>query len=479
MKRTIRMLSALLAGLLLTAALAMPAGAEGFSFHWDSDDNPAPHCQSLLLYNLDTNTVAYAMNPDEPLPMASMTKIMTYIVAYETVSDLENTVITIPASVEEELDETDSSMADIFTGERYTGEDLLYLMMVPSGNNAALALAKYVDAQYLDNGDRSFAQDPTFDGTDYTGRSYFVELMNRKAEALGCEHTHFTNPHGLHNRAHYASARDMVTIAKYAMALPGFTEVTGTTAYDYHPIDDPYDERTAYTTNKLLTNSMDNVGMNYYYQSATGIKTGSLNESGYCITATATAFGYTYIAVAMGSPYIDEDGERVWTHGEMLDAASLFRWAFGNLEKKTVAVQGEVMSTVPLELAWKKDTLQLAAGENAAVMLPKTVEETSILVTPDIPESVQAPIRKGEQIGTATLSYAGEDIVTVPLVAAESVARSEVLQAWEQGQAVLTAPWFLVVLAVIVALIIVYIILILLYRRRQRQLRRVKRFRDM
>ena len=79
----------------------------------------------------------------------------------------------------------------------------------------------------------------------------------------------------------------------------------------------------------------------------------------------------------------------------------------------------------------------------------------------------------------ATLTYAGEPIATVPLVAAESVAKSEALQVWEQGQAVLTAPWFLVIMAAIAALIIVYIILILLYRRKQRQLRRVKRFREM
>ncbi len=494
-KKARRFLAALLSLLILLPLWALPASAEGFVYNWDqdSDNTSGPHCGSILLLNLDTDMVVYSLNPDERRPMASMTKIMTFIVAYETIPDIENTVITVPESVETELEGTYSSEASMSPGEQFTGLDLLYMMMVLSGNNAALTLSKYVDSLYeqglLKNEDGSpavleGAENVTepFDPLvpDYTGRSYFVQLMNEKAKELGCTNTHFTNPHGLHHEDHYSTARDMVTITKYAMTLPNFTEITSTTAWDYSPVGAPEDVRTANTTNKMLTNYVDpDSGISYYYQSATGIKTGSLNESGYCIAASATAYGYTYVAVLMGSPYINEDGSRNYVHGEMLDARSLFRWALSELEKKTVAVQGDAMSSVKLKYAWKKDELLLVAGQNAAVMLPKTVDSTSILVTVDVPESVEAPIRKGEEIGTATLTYAGEVLATVPLVAAESVAKSEALEVWEQGQAVLTAPWFLVVMAVIVALIIVYIILIFLYRHKQRQLRRVKRFRDI
>lgn len=482
------------------------AGAEGFVYNWDQDteDNPyGPHCKSMILLNLDTDTVVYAMEPDVRRPMASMTKIMSYIVAYETIPDIENAIIPVPESVDLDLEGTFSSEANMFAGERFTGRDLLYMMMVPSGNNAALTLDKYVNSLYEDgtlkwegdplppaapaptplpeNADEDAVgpvNDSGVDPTDYTGISYFVELMNRKAEELGCKDTHFTNSHGLHNENHYSTARDMATITKYAMTLPGFTEVTGTTAWDYAPVGEPENERTAYTTNTLLVNNVDDSGEAYYYQSATGIKTGSLDEAGYCITASATAFGYTYIAVGMGAPMYDEDGNQM-IHGEMLDVRSLFRWAVGSLEKKTVAVQGDVLSSIDLKYAWHKDSLQLTAAQNVAVMLPASVDENSILVVPDIPESVEAPIRKGEQIGTASISYAGDLLATVPLVAGESVAKSEVLEVWEQGQQVLTSPWFLVIMAVIAALIIVYIILIVLYRRKQRQLRKVKRFRDI
>ncbi len=469
----------------------VPASAEGFAFDWDvGDGNTEPHCKSLVLLNLDTSTVVYTLNPDEELPMASMTKIMTYITAYENIPNLENTVITMPQSVEDDLYDTGSSVADMQPGESFLGRDLLYMMMVPSGNNAALTLAKYVDSLYEAG---SIPADPNYDALhysavengadssgygskDYTGVSYFVYLMNKKAEELGCTHTHFTNPHGLHHENHYASARDMATITEYAMGLPNFVEIVGTTAWNYAPQNAPDDVRTAHTTNKMLTNNIDEgTGLSYYYSFATGIKTGSLDEAGYCITASATAYGYTYVAVAMG----DMEGYSQGVHREMMDCATLFRWALTSLEKKTVAVQGDVLTSVNLKYAWKKDELLLTAGENAAVMLPSSVDSTSILIEPDVPESVEAPIRKGEQIGTATLSYAGEEIATVPLVASESVAKSEALQVWEQGQDVLTAPWFLLIMAVILALVIVYIILILLYRKKQKQLRRVKRFRDM
>ena len=527
-----KQLAAGLLSCLLLLAAPLAASAEGFTFNWDSDSNQGPHCKSLFMLNLDTDTVVYTHNPDEPLPMASMTKIMTYIIAYESIPDLENTVITVPQSVETELLGTGSSLAGVQVGEELAAHTLLYLMMVPSGNDAALTLMKYVDEQYAlgriqepasgasgeasaqpesssteeepqsqpesalssqpasavvetsgspetgsGNGDgEDFSETGGQDPTDYTG-SYFIRRMNEKAAELGCTNTHFTNPHGLHNDNHYASARDMATITKYAMTLPYFTEICGTTAY-IKPETNLSEETTIGTTNRLLLNYEQNDGVNYYYQSCTGIKTGSLDESGYCITASATAYGYTYIAVAMGAPMYNGDGSTAY-HTEMLDVRSLFRWAVTSLEMRTVATQGDILTSIDLEYAFQKDELQLAAGENASVMLPSSVDASSIVVTVDAPESVQTPVVKGEQLGTATLSYADQVIATVPLVASESVAKSELLAGWEQGKSLLTSPWFLAVMGVILALVVVYVILVMFYRRKQRKLRRVRRRRDL
>ena len=209
MKKTLSVLLALLCAVLFS----LPASAEGFSFGWDTDSkNPdGPHCKAYLMLNLDTDTVVYAENADEPLPMASLTKIMSYIIAYENIPDIENAQITIPQSVVDELEGTGSSVAEFSVGETFTGLQMLYLMMVPSGNNAALTLAKYVDSLYASGGLQGDAasaesqEDPEtassgetreqlapaygeegFDGSDYTGRSTFVQLMNEKAAELGC-----------------------------------------------------------------------------------------------------------------------------------------------------------------------------------------------------------------------------------------------------------------------------------------------------
>ena len=143
-----KLMAAVLTGVMLLSCGLCAQAEEGFAFNWDSDTNQGPHCKSIFMLNLDTDTVVYTHNPDEPLPMASMTKIMTYIVAYENIPDLENTVITVPQSVETELLGTGSSLAGVQVGEELTAHTLLYLMMVPSGNDAALTLMKYVDGQY-------------------------------------------------------------------------------------------------------------------------------------------------------------------------------------------------------------------------------------------------------------------------------------------------------------------------------------------
>ena len=528
MKRK-RITAIFLAVCLLLTTAALPVSAEGFPYTWEKDGG-GPHCESLLLVNLDTDSVAYAQNPDEKRPMASLTKIMTFIVAYENIPDIENTVITASEAVLDELEGTYSSTADIMAGEKLTGLQLLYLLMVPSANDAALLLANYVNELHAagalpsssaESGEEGSGVDSTQpdggsgetgenaagtensdsgleagseedtnaggegaaewdsgqDPTDYSN-TYFVKLMNEKAEELGCENTHFMNPHGLYHPDHYATARDLYRITRYALGLPNFAQITGTPAYDLAATN-MREEQTFYSTNKMFNNYEDNDGNNYFYTYTTGIKTGSLNEAGYCIVSSATADGYTYICVAMGSPMLDSEGNDIDYHGEMADSRELFRWALLNLEKKTVAAQGDLLGEVKLEYAYRKDTLQLVAGDNASALLPKAVNKSSVTIQCNVPESVQAPIKKGEQVGTATLSYADEVIATIPLVASESVERSPVITIFTQGKSLFTAPWFLIVMAVILVLVVFYIILMLLYRKKQKQLRRVKRFRDM
>ena len=416
----------------------------------DSGDNPI-YAQIYLLVNLDNDTVIFEKDADKQAAPASLTKIMTATVVLENCKDLDEEV---EASYEaiHLLDGTGSSIVGLEPGEKMSIKNLLYCLLVRSGNDAANVLAMHV-------------------GGSIEG---FVKMMNDKAAALGCKNTHFANVHGLDDPNHYTTAREMATITEYALTMPYFTDVTSQTYYTQPPTNMTSEERTVTTTNRMLLSYDDE-----YYTYATGVKTGSLNESGYCISATATYDGYSYLVVCMGSPYIDSEGNHIDYHGEMYDAATLFRWAFLNIENKTLVTDGELLGEVGLKYAWGKDRLQVLAQGNLTATLPSSLESGAITTKLDLPESVKAPIKKGDYVGTATFYYNGAELSTVALVAAESVERSEIVQVLQQGQEVLTSTWFIVTATILLVLAAAYAILAILMNRKNKKVRRVKKYRDL
>lgn len=483
-----RSLSIALILIIMLFAVLVPAHAEGFIYEFKEDHN-GPHCKSILMMNVDTGTIVYSLNPDEPLPMASLTKIMTYIVAYENIPDLQNTVIRVTSEVEEELMDTGSSLAGVMIGEDLTAFQLLNLMMVPSGNDAALVLEKYINTLNIKLGDvkqsealRSGAEigqdeieDEENEGEGDDKVMTCIDLMNRKAKEIGCERTHFMNSHGLYDPQHFATARDLMKITNYATTLPDFSDIVKQTVYTLPATNVSPEPRDLHTTNRMLFSSAEE-----YYMYATGIKTGSLNESGYCLASSAVYEGYTYIVIALGSPYYTpETGERIYFQGEMYDSRELYRWAFTELEMKTIVTSGELLGNVNLKYAWKKDKLQVVAAENITAILPKEVEVSSVIAKMDLPDAVEAPIRKGDVIGRAVLTYADEEIAVVPLMASESVERSELIMTLDQGKEVFTSTWFLFVVGIILVLIVIYVVLIIIYRNKRKRYKQVRRHRDM
>ncbi len=425
-----------------------PVHAVGFETGIDT------YSQSYLLINLDTGTLVSEKDPDKKMEPASITKVMTYIVAYEQIRDVEGTVITIPQQVEDDLLGTGSSMSGILVGEKLTALQLLNMMMVPSGNDAALTFAYYV-------GDG----DP----------QKFVNLMNEKAAELGCENTHFMNPHGLHDENHYTTARDLAVITQYAMNLPYFSEITDQVTYTL-PATNLSEARTVYTTNRMLDQNAD--GGEYYYPYTKGIKTGSHDQAGYCLVSTAVQGGYSYLCVALGAPSVDADGNSISKHGEMIDSKALYQWAFENLELKTLVKTGEAKGEVKVDFAWNTDSMLVAAEEGYSAIMPSSVEDSSILYTVDLPESVEAPIKKGEVLGTLTMQYADQTLATVNLVATESVERSELLHTLDIGRDILSSNWFVSIIAIVIFLLLLYVVLALLYNRKKKRMRSMRRYHD-
>ena len=438
---------------LLTVWLLLPQGAFAASFQIDFDTA----CDAIQLVNLDTGTVVYEKNPDKHREPASTTKIMTYIVVYENVEDPENTTVTISEKIRDELLGTGSSLSGIQVGDVLTVSQLLRCMMIPSGNDAALALADFVGGGDVQK---------------------FVDMMNEKAAELGCTNTHFTNPHGLHDDEHYTTARDLAVITQYAMMLPEFMDITNTTNIYYKPAGGPAadEKRLLVTTNRLIHKTLD---PQYYYQYAQGIKTGSHDQAGYCLVSTAKKNGLSYLCVALGAPSVDENGNRITAHGECSDSINLYNWAFDNLGFRTIADADDAVTEIELRFAWNKDTLLLVPQESYTTILPDDISSSSILATPDIPEYIEAPVKKGDVIGTVTYSYADQTLATLNLVAGESVERSELLKSASTVKDIVTSSWFLTIVGIILFLLFVYVILALIYNRKKKKLRKVKKYRRM
>lgn len=411
--------------------------------------------QGIELINLDTDTVVYEKNADMKLEPASCTKIMTFIIALENIDDLNGTTITASKEVLNLLTGTGSSTAGVKVGETLTAMQLLYCLMIPSGNDAAVVLADYIGQGSQQN---------------------FVDLMNAKAKELGCENTHFMNAHGLHDDEHYTTAHDLAIITKYAMTLPYFTEISSTVSYWLPPTNVYPQKRQLLTTNKMININAEG---GYYYQYAKGIKTGSHDQAGYCLVSSAIRNGYSYLCVALGAPSVDANGRSISEHEEMRDSKRLYQWAFSELAIKAIVSSEETVTEIPLMYAWDQDSLLLTAEKSFSTILPNDVSVNSVLVEYHLPEKVEAPVKKGDVIGTATYTYANQTLTTVNLIASESIERSELLHSMDVVKNIVTSVWFIVIFSILLVLLALYLILMVVYNKKKKKLRKVKKYRDM
>lgn len=372
---------------------------------------------------------------------------MTYIVTVESIKDLEGTNITVDGKMLDILQGTDSSLSGIEEGQTLNVIKLLNCLMVPSGNDAALVLANYIG-----NGDVS----------------KFVELMNQKARDLSCNDTHFSNPHGLYDENHYTTVNDVVKMTKYAMELPYFMEIS-TQVVSYVLGED----KPLVTTNSMIDEIR---GGEYYYEYARGIKTGHLDESGYCLVSTAIKDGYTYLCVALGAPSIDSDGNEIEINNAMIDSKNLYEWAFKNLKLQHILDSSSPIGEVSLKYVFGKDTMIVVPSKTYATILPDNIDTSSIEVRTNLPDAIEAPIVSGTKVGTADLIYNGQYLSTIDVVASETVNRNDFLYTMSMIIKVITSKWFLIAVSIIIVLLIIYLIISLLHNKKNR--RKVKKYRS-
>ena len=431
-----RFLSLILAGL-TALSLICPALAL---------EDPQPHARAALVVYGDTGEILYDFNGHQRMYPASVTKIMTSLVVLDAVDAGEiglDTEVTVSAwAVNLPLG---SSNADLWAGEILTVEQLLYCDLLPSGNDACNVLSEAVGGTMAE----------------------FVARMNSKAEELGMEDTHFTNPHGLHDPEHYTTAYDIYLMAHAAMENDTFRAIVRTPSYtlaatNLHP------ERTIYSTNAFLSG--------YYvpgqlYPRAIGIKTGNTDEAGRCLVSAAVDdLGRTFYCVMLGSEYTtDDDGTRhYWSFSE---SRRLLEWSFENFHYTVLLNQDtpDVLREVEVSMSDEADyVLVQPVGELAATM-PSDYDPKLARMVFDLPQSVEAPIAAGEILGTVTLIYQGVEYGTLDMAAVDSVERSDFQHSIQQAKNLWSKWWVKSAVfgaAALVLLLVLYIAVVLPKRRR-------------
>ena len=414
-------------------------------------DDPAVTAEAAIVMDADSGTVYYEKNADDRVQPASTTKMVTALLVIEAIERGEiglGDTVTAGDDCQYNLDE-ESSNADpiIEPGETLTVEDLLYCTMLVSANEACNILASYVAGSVDD----------------------FIDLMNERAEELGCTGTHFDNANGLEDSDHYTTARDFALIAQEAVSHPQLIDICSATEYTV-PATNVNDARELENTNELL-----NPDSSYYYPAAYGIKTGYFNNAGYCLVSVAEDNNIKVITVVMGS---DEKGDN------FADTVTLFDWMFDNYSYHNILSSTETLYTVPVELGMT-DSTGLRADNDISVILSNE-EEASVqyqvtLYHEQENTTLQAPISAGDVLGEVTaveLDGSGNVVRTYGsayLVATNSVEMSRGVYIRAQIAELFQTKAVKNIIIVLIVILALYLVLVVFYRiQRRRHVRSVR-----
>lgn len=352
---------------------------------------------AVYLVNLDSGTVIYEKNADLLMYPASLVKIMTCLLAIENCDDLEGTVVTSSYTVFDNLWGKGASNAGLYPGEELRMIDLLYALMLRSGCDAAGIIAEYI-------------------GGSEAG---FVEMMNQKAAELGCTNTHFTNSTGLHDADQYTTAKDIYRITTYAMQYDIFKEISTTYSYTM-PATNKNDERTITHTCTIM-----NPTSSYYDENVHGIKTGTTDESGRNLVSYASKDAYNYMLITMGAPIYYADGTEIEQNLSYVDALNFYDWAFNDWAYQTIVKTTDVKGQAKVALCAKQDIVNAVPEEDINRLMLKSIDSSALQMIANLPEEpIDAPINKGDKLGTLEIRMENRTIATVNLVAAESLKRS-------------------------------------------------------
>lgn len=362
----------------------------------------AVHAQELEITALNavlmdgrSGEVLFEKDPHQPRPPASMTKIMTLLLAFEAIAagraSLRDQVV-ITNSIER-LGPEPGTWVWLEPGEKWSLEELLIAIAVASANDACIAVAEHIA------------------GTE----AAFVEMMNQRAQELGMKNTHFANPHGLPAEDHFMSAYDTALLSREAIKHPKLLELTS--IYEYPRFRSEPRRLDLWNTNKLLV----------WYDGVDGLKTGWTEEADYCLAATAERDGLRLISVVMGCPV-------AYTH--FSESIKLLQYGFANYTSEQVVAQRQVLEVLPV-LRGREQEIELVAAADLHVTLPKGEKDFKTKIELD-DKALTAPVASGTKCGEIQVWREGEILARVDLVTARSIEKGNpFLTSWH-----LLRKWF-------------------------------------
>ena len=405
--------------------------------------------RSALLIDIGSEEILYQRNIRDKAYPASLTKIMTALLALEYAESAEGGLdqkVTASQTAVEGF-EPDVSTLGIQVGEVISLRDLLYCILVSSANEACNVIAEHVAGSIPD----------------------FVAKMNARALELGCLGTHFTNTHGLHDDNHFTTAYDCYLITMQALNYPEFKNICDTR----NPISITSvgpDGQTPIThmlqvTNELIATRASN---QYLYHQASGIKTGSTSMAGYCLVSSAEANGLSLLSVVMGADKEEETGLIL----SFVETKRLFEWGFENFTVMTLLNTTDQIEKVKVFEGKNTDEVVLVPSDKLEALVPKTLE-----ITTDVSRQIRlfdeggiyAPVERGQVLGEITLSFGNRVFDTIPLVASVSVKRDETEHFWTMTKNFVSQDWVLYTLAGLAVAVLLYISIAVIHNRRRRK----------
>lgn len=361
-------------------ALAEPNSVE------DTEQAPVKlNAKSVMLMDAGTNTVLYEYNADEKRAPASITKIMTMLLVMEAIDedqfDFDDMV-----TISDHAHSFGGSTIFLEAGETLSVHDLLRGTAVASANDAAVALAEFVAGS----------------------ETAFVQMMNKRAAELGMTNTQFKNAHGLDEEGHYTTAHD---IAIMSAELMRHEEIFNYTKIWMDTLTKANGSFELVNTNKLIR----------FYPNATGLKTGTTNKAGSCISATAEKDGLHLIAVVLGAPDSTKRNET---------AKALLEYGFANWTIAKPVIPPEIFQPVKV-IGGIEATVDVVAKTEPSTLVKKG-EEVKLECITDMSEAVHAPISAGETVGKLTVKIGDNIVDTVDIIAAKDVEKMTIKIAMER-----------------------------------------------